>query len=278
MSIVSRRVPRFFLAGSDGKSGSIIVRGIMTMATIAGVPGDRQAAERKFYTRMALLLVALVFLGFAPSFYLRDIVPPYPRPNPTLPTSVLFHGGLFSLWMLVFVAQTQLVAAGRRDLHMKLGVVGMSLALVIIPMMYLVGVWQVARANQPPFTDPLNWTIVPLAVILPYAFAVWTGWRRRREAQWHKRLMLSAAILVVMGPAIARLPIAPPTLGGFTFQVLLGLALFLPLFLRDRRSLGHVHRASWLGFSLGVASIAIPLLVFWTGADWASVARHLPGI
>ena len=24
--------------------------------------------------------------------------------------------------------------------------------------MYLTAVWQVARANQPPFTDPLNWT------------------------------------------------------------------------------------------------------------------------
>ena len=36
--------------------------------------------------------------------------------------------------------------------------------LAIIPMMYLVAVWQAGRASQPPFTDPLNWTIVPLAV------------------------------------------------------------------------------------------------------------------
>ena len=70
------------------------------MATIAGTAADRLSAERKFYSRMALFLVALVFLGFAPSFYLRDIVPSYPRPNPTLPLSVLLHGGLFTLWML----------------------------------------------------------------------------------------------------------------------------------------------------------------------------------
>jgi hypothetical protein len=248
------------------------------MATIAGMPADRQSAERKFYCRMALFLIALVFLGFAPSFYLRGIVPSYPRPNPSLPPAVLVHGGLFTLWMLAFVAQTQLVAAGRRDVHMKLGAATLLLAVAIVPVMYLTTMWQVARANQPPFTDPLTWTIVPLAVILPYAFALWTGWRRRREAQWHKRLMLSAAILVVMGPAIARMPLAPPTLGGFTFQLLLGLALFVPLFLWDRRSLGHVHRASWLGFSLAVATMAIPLLVFWTGADWASIAARLPGI
>lgn len=248
------------------------------MATIAGVPADQLSAERKFYCRMALLLMAVVFLGFAPSFYLRNVVPAYPRPNPTLTPWVLLHGGLFTLWMLAFVAQTQLVAAGRRDIHMKLGAATLVLAVAIVPMMYLTSVWQVARANQPPFTDPLTWTIVPLAVILPYAFTVWMGWRKRREAQWHKRLMLSAAIMVVMGPAIGRLPIAPPTLGGFTFQFLLGLVLFVPLFLWDRRSIGQVHPATRLGFSLGLIAIVLPLIVFWTGADWASVAARLPGV
>ncbi len=115
-------------------------------------------------------------------------------------------------------------------------------------------------------------------MILPYAFAVWTGWSQRRQAQWHKRMMLSAAILVVMGPAIGRLPIAPPTLGGFTFVFLLGMLLFVPLFLWDRRSLGQVHPATWLGFSMAAICIAVPLLIFWTGADWASIASRLPGI
>ena len=174
---------------------------------------DRRSAERKFYSRMALFLVAVVFIGFAPSFYLRDIVPSYPRPNPTMPPSVLLHGGLFTLWMLVFVAQTQLVSAGRLQLHMKLGKASMFLAVAMIPMMYLAGVWQVARANQPPFIDALNWTAVPLAAIPAYALLVWTGWQRRKQAQWHKRAMLGAAILVVMGPGVGRLPIAPPTLG-----------------------------------------------------------------
>jgi hypothetical protein len=247
------------------------------MATVAASPAERRSAERKFYSRMALFLVAVVLLGFGPSFYLRDIVPAYPRPNPTLPMSVLLHGGLFTLWMLVFVAQTQLVTAGRIDVHMKLGKASMVLALLIIPMMYLVGVWQVARANQPPFTDPLNWTVVPLAVIPAYAILVWTGWRRRKQAQWHKRAMLGAAILVVMGPAVARLPIAPPTLGGFAFQLLIGLALFVPLLLLDRRTLGHIHPATWLGLGLGAASAFIPIAFLATGT-WAPIAQHLPGV
>ncbi|MCF2513611.1 hypothetical protein LVY65_00820 [Sphingomonas sp. G124] len=247
------------------------------MASVAGVPADRQAAERKFYSRMALLLVAVVFIGFAPSFYLRGVVPSYPRPNPTLPPSVLLHGGLFTIWMLVFVAQTQLVAARKVELHMRLGKLSFLLALAIIPMMYLVAVWQVARANQPPFTDPLTWTIVPLAVIPSYAILVWQGWARRSQAQWHKRLMLSAAILVMLGPAIGRIPIAPPTLGGFLFQVLVGLALFIPLFVWDRRGDGHVHPATWLGFSLAAASSLLPIAIIASGG-WAPIAAHLPGI
>ena len=248
------------------------------MATITGVIGDRQTAERRFYSRMALFLIALVFLGFAPSFYLRGVVPSYPRPNPTLPLSVLLHGGLFTVWMLLVVVQTQLVAAGRRDVHMKLGALTVLIALALIPIMYLATVWQVGRANQPPFTDPLTWTIIPLAVIIPFAILIWQGWSHRRNAQWHKRLMLSAAILIVAGPAIGRLPLAPPTIVGFSVQMILGLALFVPLFVWDRRTQGHVHPATWLGFVLGALSIFVPLAVFWTGTDWASIAARLPGV
>jgi hypothetical protein len=248
------------------------------MATLARALADRQSAERKFYSRMALFLVAVVFLGFAPSFYLRGIVPSYPRPNPSLPPAVLVHGGLFTLWMLAVVAQTQLIAAGRRDVHMKLGAATLLLAVAIVPVMYLTAMWQVARANQPPFTDPLTWTIVPLAVIIPFAILISRGWANRRDVQSHKRLMLSAAIITVMGPSIGRLPIAPPVLIGTTIQLLLGLALFIPLFLWDRRTVGHTHPATSLGFTMGAITVAIPLAVFWFNLPWAAVAAHLPGV
>lgn len=248
------------------------------MATIVASGTDRRASERKFYSRMALFLVFVVLLGFGPSFYLRGVVPSYPRPNPTLPPAVIFHGSVFTLWMLAIVAQTQLIAARKHAVHMQLGKLVFLFAILMIPVMYLTAVWQVARANQPPFTDPLSWTIVPLAVIIPFAIVVWNGWEKRRDVQSHKRLMLSAAIMVMMGPAVGRLPIAPPTVVGITILFLLGLALFTPLFLWDRRTIGHIHPATKLGFSLAALSVAIPLAVFWFNLPWASVAAHLPGI
>ncbi len=71
------------------------------MAIVVASPGDRKASERKFYSRMALFLVflvqlvLLVLLGFSPSFYSRGVVPSYPRPNPTLPHTVVLHGSVF---------------------------------------------------------------------------------------------------------------------------------------------------------------------------------------
>lgn len=248
------------------------------MATVTSDRRELLSAERRFYSRMALFLLVLMFVAFAPSFYLRDILPSYPRPNPSLPPAVLLHGGIFTLWMFAVVAQTQLVANRRTDLHMKLGVATVVLAVALIPVMYTTSVWQVERANQPPFTDPLTWTIIPLAVIIPFATAIWQGWAHRRNAPWHKRMMLSAAILAIAGPGIGRLPIAPPTLVGFSIVMLLGLLLFVPLFIWDRRTIGRTHPATWLGFGLGAASVLVPLFVFWTGADWASVARNLPGV
>src|SRR3982751_5129918 len=216
------------------ESGKTLI-GEVEMATIAQSPAEKKTSERKFYSRMALFLVFLVLLGFGPSFYLRGIVPPYPRPNPTLPPAVLLHGSIFTLWMAAIVAQTQLISARKHAIHMRLGKLTVLLAILMIPVMYLTAVWQVARANQPPFTDPLTWTIVPLAVIVPFAVLVGQGWARRRDVQSHKRLMLSAAILTVMGPAIGRLPLAPPTVLGFTILLLLGLLLFVPMAMHDRK-------------------------------------------
>ena len=201
------------------------------MATIAAPAPDRKAAERKFYSRMAILLVVVVFLGFAPSFYLRGVVPEYPRPNPTLPPAVIFHGLMFTLWMALLVTQTQLVSTRRVETHMKLGKAAMLLAIALIPVMYLTAVWAVPRESHPPFTDSLNWTAIPLAVIPAFAFLVYEAWRRRKQAQWHKRLMLSATIMFAAGPGFSRIPLAPPTFWGFTIQLLVGTALlFVPLF------------------------------------------------
>ena len=245
------------------------------MATIAASATDGLSAERKFYSRMALFMMAVIVIGFAPSFYLRGLVH-YPRPNPTLPPFVMLHGLMFTTWLLLFIAQTQLVARGRRDLHIKLGVASMVLGVALIPTMYLAAVWGVARANQAPFTDPFNWTIVPLDGIIPFALMLWLGWARRRQAQWHKRAMLVAA-LMIMHPGVGRIPIGTPTLAVHAIGCILSLAMFVPLILWDWRTLGRLHPATLLGVSL-TALVMLAENVFLATGGWGPIARHLPGV
>jgi hypothetical protein len=248
------------------------------VATIASPAIDAQARERRFYCRMAIFLVVIVLLGFGPSFYLRGIVPEYPRPNPTLPPAVMLHGLAFTSWMILFVAQTQLVSARRRDLHMKLGAATVVLAAVLVPIMYLTAVWGVARESHPPFIDGLNWTAIPLAVIPAFIFLVYEAWRRRMQAQWHKRLMLGATILVVFGPGFSRIPLAPPSFWAFTIQLFAGLLLiYAPVFVWDRRTVGKVHPATWTGFIAGALAAGVPLVLMGTGS-WATIAQKLPGV
>ena len=89
------------------------------MASTASID-SAAARERRFYTRMAWFLVALVFIGFGPSFYLKPLGLSYPRPNPPLIPNLMLHGTVFTAWIAIFVAQVSLVASGRRDLHLSL--------------------------------------------------------------------------------------------------------------------------------------------------------------
>jgi hypothetical protein len=57
--------------------------------------------------------------------------------NP-LPPLLHIHGAVFSSWMLLLIVQTSLVAAGRVDLHRRLGLLGFFLACLLVCLSLLV--------------------------------------------------------------------------------------------------------------------------------------------
>ena len=191
---------------------------------------DRKASERKFYSRMAIFLVVVVFLGFAPSFYLKGIVPSYPRPNPTLPPAVIFHGLMFTLWMALLVVQTQLISdpPDRKSHEAGQGVDAARDRTHPSDVLYCgVGC---ARESHPPFTDSLNWTAIPLAVIPAFAFLVYEAWRRRKGGPVAQTADAERVDHFAAGPGFSRIPLAPPTFWGFAAQLLIGTSLlFAPL-------------------------------------------------
>ena len=84
------------------------------------------SGERLFFTALAATMFMAVVIGFGRTYYLRAFIPPPEFIKPATPL-VHLHGLLFSAWIVLFMVQTSLVTAGRRDLHMKLGLTGLPI-------------------------------------------------------------------------------------------------------------------------------------------------------
>lgn len=156
-------------------------------------------ADRAFYPAMALVLAVLVAAGFMPTFFARDSAALGPMSVP-----VLVHGVTGTAWVLLFLAQTVLVAAQRVAWHRRLGWLGAAVTAAFV----VSGVFVIAALERSHGNEPLVWRAphlftngAPLAAFgVLVAAAVW----HRANAARHKRLMLLAAV-VLAPPALGRL-------------------------------------------------------------------------
>src|SRR5260370_29100527 len=96
--------------------------------------------ENLFFSAMAVLILATVFLGFARSYYLAGV---FKAPLPNLVVHI--HGAVFSSWILLLIAQSSLVAADRVDLHRRLCLLGFGLACLVILLGLLAATDSLAR-------------------------------------------------------------------------------------------------------------------------------------
>lgn len=242
------------------------------MATPIDVPG-RAAGERRFFTWMALALLAVVFVGFARSFYLRPLFPELAVPPERI---FLVHGVAFSAWMVLLVVQATLVARGRTDLHRRVGTFG---ALLAVAMVVLGTLGALVGARRPTgFFDvpvpPLQFLAVPLFAIALFALFVGLAIARRRDPQSHKRLMLLATIQLVTA-AIARWPVVmnygPPAFFGVTDLFIVALAI------QDFRTRGRLHPVTLWGGLLAIVAQPAQLAISGTDA-WLAFAKWATGL
>lgn len=237
------------------------------MATrVAGRPG--LPAERRFYVTMAAAIVATVFAGFAPSFYLRGLVPTY---APVLPLTwlVVLHGLIFSSWVLLFITQVGFVSARRTDLHRRLGMAGFGLIAAMIVVAVLTALNGVARGNAPPGLSPLAWLAVPLLDVPVFAGLIGAGLLNRRKPQVHKRFML-VSMIGLLPPSIGRLPW--PAVLPFPVIIIGGqLAFLVPLALWDLKTRGRIHWVTITGAIVLVGSWMFRFAI-WETPAWLSFA------
>jgi hypothetical protein len=237
----------------------------MTVHPGLAVPRGR----RRFYTGLAIAIAITVFAGFAPTYYLR----PYYQSAP-LARLLHLHGVVFTGWVLLFLVQSTLVAAGRVALHRRLGVAGAMLAALVVVVGTATAITKAAEGTAPLGVPPLAFLAVPFFDMVVFAGLVVTGLWYRRRADIHKRLMALATISLLAAP-IARLPFGAQMVG------LPGVFALADLFIvacivYDRVSLGRVHPATIRGGLAIVLSQPLRLALSGTGL-WLGFAAWLTG-
>jgi hypothetical protein len=224
--------------------------------------------ERAFYVSMSVAMVLTVFAGFARTYYLKAYFD-----NQPLRPIVLVHGLLFTLWPILFLVQSLLIANKQMGIHRRLGFAGG----VLMVLMFFVGsataISSAARGHTPPGgPPPLVFLVIPLGdmLLVPGLVAVGIYYRRRPDV--HKRLMLLATI-AMLPAAIARLPFEIMSAGPPAFYGLTDLYL-VPCLVFDICTRGRPHRATVLGGLAVVLSQPLRLMVANTEA-WNAFATWL---
>jgi hypothetical protein len=159
--------------------------------------------EHSFFSGMAVLILAFVFVGFAHSYYLAG-VSHAPLPN----LLVHIHGAVFTLWILLLITQTSLVAAHRVDIHRRLGLVALALAPVMVILGVLVASDSIIRHSTPIEMAAKTRTFyaTPLAGMFLFSALIYFAFRNRFHPAAHKRLILLANLAIV-DAALDRWPV-----------------------------------------------------------------------
>jgi hypothetical protein len=225
-----------------------------------------------FYGGMAVVMALTVFVGFAPTYYLRAY---FGRVTVTGATSLSplahLHGALFTSWVLLFIVQTALVANHRVAVHRRLGIAGAVLATAMIIVGVITAVKVAARGAGPPGADPLAFLAIPVGDMVMFSTFVAAALWLRRKKEAHKRLMLLAYISIIAAAA-ARLPGVLP-LGPLGFYGLAFVFLLVAI-IYDLVSRRRVHPAYIWGGALLVASVPLRLMASGTGT-WRAMAEFL---
>jgi hypothetical protein len=219
---------------------------------------------------MAIAAVAVVFVGFAPTYFLRASYQSTP-----LPTYLQVHGFLFTAWIALFLAQTSLVAARHTRVHRRLGWAMAALAVVMVVVGTTAGIWSMRRQVEAGLAQQAQaFLTTPLFSMVAFAGSVAAAITLRRDPQTHKRLMLLATI-GILDAAVARLPLDVLRTSSWAYLPATDILLVAAV-LYDVVTRRTVHRAYVWGGALLVIEQALRIPVGETAA-WQALARALIG-
>jgi hypothetical protein len=155
---------------------------------------DSQLRKRtwrsRFYVGMTVFMIAMVLIGFWPSYF-----GPLLRGNAARPLVIHLHGVVFVGWMLLLLTQVVLVAIGRTADHRKVGTAGIVYGFLVLAMGLVVGfaapMMHVANGEWSR-DQAASFLLVILGDMALFGGFFAAAVRYRRKPEIHKRLILLA--------------------------------------------------------------------------------------
>lgn len=247
--------------------------------------------DRWIFVFMAAWFIVLVLTGFIPDALMKiGMVEAGKRPP--FPIIMHVHAVAMGSFLLLLLAQASLMATGRRELHMRLGIA----AFAFVPMLVVVGailaptiyhqVLSMAQTGPAEMRPLLQQRVhdlenilllqIRIGVLFPLFMAI--GLKARGgNAGLHKRMMFLATA-VPLPAAIDRMTWLPNTLPvspvGSDMWILAALA---PMFIWDVVRNRRVHEAYQLWLAVYVP-VALVTYSFWDKPWWHATARHIMGV
>jgi hypothetical protein len=257
---------------------------------LSGTP-RAHAVDRWIFVGMAVWFVAIVLTGFIPDSLMK-IAAVQTGQRPPFPIVLHMHAVLMGSFMLLLLTQTVLMATGRRELHMRVGIA----AFAIVPVLVMVGlflvptiyhsVWNFAQAApadvQQKMRDRLlaldNIMLLQLRIGILFPLFIFTGLSARGgNVGLHKRMMFLAPAMALPA-AIDRMTWLPTTLPASPVATdLYILAAVSPMFIWDVIRNRRVHEAYlvWMAVNVPVALVVYNL---WDTQWWHATARQIMGV
>jgi len=211
-----------------------------------------------FFPAFSSLLLVVLVVGFAPSFFLRGL---FNIRLQSMPAYLVLHGVVLTTWYVLVAVQTWLVAAHRTNLHRRLGVVAVGVAVLLVPISAFVVVRAVPRGRALGVDANGIRGLVSGDLLALVFFSILVGlavyYRGRPDI--HKRLMMFSC-LMIFGPVLERYFFfyrLPRLTGVFPFAGMVALAIY------DFVSMRRVHRVT-ISVLIGVPIVAYLLLTVLT--------------
>lgn len=253
---------------------------------LSGTP-RAHSIDRWIYVGMAAWFILIVLTGFVPDSLMK-IAAVQAGTRPAFPMILHVHAVLMGSFLLLLLAQTTLVALGRCDLHVRLGVLGMVLApalvvagFLLVPTNYQMAVemsqsgaaGKAGMAARIPILENVLLMQTKVGILFPLFLSI--GLRaRRQDAGLHKRMMILATA-VPLSAAFARMPWIPSTMPASPLSLEIGvLFAATPMFVWDVIRNRSVHRAYLIWFAIYAAAMAVVGLC-WGQPWWHATARAL---